>query len=54
MDSLFNPDVQYATFIDKRDSQTYKIIEMGDSPKLEVFAQNLKLLFELRLCETVF
>ena len=54
MDSLFNPDVQYATFIDKRDSQTYKIIEMGDSPKLEVFAQNLNYGKQIMSDDTIF
>ena len=55
MDSLFNPDIQYTTFLDKRDSQSYRIIEMGGGdPKIEVFAQNLNYGKQILLDETVF
>lgn len=41
MDSLFNPGISYGEFIDERDNQSYKTVEIGSGRKIEVFAQNL-------------
>jgi uncharacterized protein (TIGR02145 family) len=58
VDSVFNEEKTYGTFIDSRDGQEYRTIviktKSATSPEFEVFAQNLNYGTQVNLGTTVF